>query len=339
MMSSSVTAWIFAVLFGALLSAACSDERPDVLVDAGEGDQDQGVDADSEALDGGRDADGFLDVDDVEDTDSVELRDATADAESDTDSGDEPVYLRVTVILFTSSVPVGYDHRSAVDFAVDAAVPSTNGLIGIDVDSEVELSAPPEGPGHDYDSVLVDYPWLLPEDVPRIWYYHIGFDLLLADLREAIESAGVDMSSTDLLWVITDLQFEGLGVFLGQDTLGQWAIMVPALELGGWAFDEPARFVATEYTLTEETLHELGHFMGLNHACNSCNDVPVNEARVCCDNCTAKDDIMSYCRQRPLEEEDDFHNTFLACSLDLIEHQFIPAFLAAEDIPYNASCE
>ena len=81
--------------------------------------------------------------------------------------------------------------------------------------------------------------------------------------------------------------------------------------------------------------------MGLDHSCSNCNSSE-NEGGIldldCCQNCQWKDDVVSYCRQRPTFPSDEYYNKFSTCSLEFIENEFIPAFTVGQIANQVNSC-
>ncbi|MEK6941651.1 MAG: hypothetical protein AABW85_02240, partial [archaeon] len=211
---------------------------------------------------------------------------------------------------------------------------ATKNIVTLDIRTGKTIPFPKEDQEHDYSKIKQKYPWVEPEDIPRLWYYDAGLTQLVSDISSGLPDPDFDSNNFDLIIVATDAQFEGLGylVYSGlyKNSTGLPIVLVNTFGIGGWKNGAPyPRSSSSEYQIADETIHEAGHFMGLGHACSACNSSGL-EAGVldekCCQECEWKDDATSYCRQRPIFTSDNFYNKFLSCSLDFVENKFIPAF-------------
>ncbi len=66
------------------------------------------------------------------------------------------------------------------------------------------------------------------------------------------------------------------------------------------------------YSLTDATIHEIGHFTGAAHACEETE----------CSDCSWSNDVMSYCRNQPGRSQ--FYNGYLGCTRDFFREYYIP---------------
>lgn len=103
------------------------------------------------------------------------------------------------------------------------------------------------------------------KDVPRIWYYH-NQDVLESEISRKVDR--VSSKETDVAVAVTDLQFEGNGLYLGTD----WdrgnkhgLAMVPSILLGGFVNEDYNRIMMSDNEIVEETIHELGHYYRTGH--------------------------------------------------------------------------
>jgi hypothetical protein len=237
------------------------------------------------------------------------------------------------VLQWEATPSTTYDHADYDNFVPGALEAATQGLVRMSIDAHHVLPLPPQSASHDYASQLDTYPWLVPGDEVRLWYYDQGFDRIVLDLRAAIANAGLDLLGYDLIVILSDVQFEGIAVEF-PSAFVRPAVLLNTLSIGGWGVGANYyRGYSTPYQYADESIHEVGHFMGLKHACESCS--PTDEA--CCNACASKDDVMSYCRSRPLEG-DTFHNVFGTCTLAFIEDHFVPEFASGETSMQVAAC-
>jgi len=103
------------------------------------------------------------------------------------------------------------------------------------------------------------------KDVPRIWYYH-NQEVLESEISRRADR--VSSKETDVVVAVTDLQFEGNGLYLGTDWTGRnkhGIAMVPSILLGGFVNEDYNRIIMSDNDIIEETVHELGHYYGTDH--------------------------------------------------------------------------
>ncbi len=203
----------------------------------------------------------------------------------------------------------------------------------------VEFEVPP----HDISQILTDYDYIDPVDAQRLWYYeNQNVDMILSDISEALATSGVVVPSGAVIVALSEPQFEASAYYIEEDAYGlEPLIIIESHTLGGWTLGAGYTTVANGVLyLADEIVHELGHFMGLRHACASCFTLGDYAALVaCCAACPHAEDVMSYCRTR-VRPEDTETNVFLSCTLDWIESGFVPAYGPTYETSYQSmACE
>ena len=121
------------------------------------------------------------------------------------------------------------------------------------------------------------------------------------------ESGRCNGADCDLLMIATSACFGSLGVSF-RPFLPVVLVNTPSPNF--WAVD-PMWDIQVPGFVGNVFVHEVGHYMGLDHACTDC----FPDA---CDACAYPDDVMSYCRSRWGV------NLFEFCSLDFIENHYVP---------------
>lgn len=122
---------------------------------------------------------------------------------------------------------------------------------------------------HDFADIKQKYSYMEDfeheKDVPRIWYYH-NPDVLESEISRRADR--VSSKETDVAVAVTDLQFEGNGLYLGTD----WdsgnkhgLAIVPSILLGGFVNEDYNRIIMSDKEVVEETIHELGHYYRTGH--------------------------------------------------------------------------
>lgn len=197
------------------------------------------------------------------------------------------------------------------------------------------------------DRFFSDYPNWDAYKKRRLYYYHkypmpevwvsgttTGAHWIANDLYEKLKSFESTelMSELDALAVITDRQFEGLGIAIGRIAMTENPMDVAwtskSAELKNWSDEK----------VVDELIHELGHVLGLNHAATQCDTrelkrgeslttEEINEHHRCCSSAPSGRDVMSYCRPRD-QVAKDFYFGFQECNRDKIKNRIIPALLS-----------
>ena len=134
---------------------------------------------------------------------------------------------------------------------------------------------------------------------------------------------GKDFSNLDALAVVTGAQFNGLGF-----ASGRIAITENPMEIA-WGLEDGGRVdIQSDAKVVDELIHELGHTLSIGHAADQCfaDGISYEETKACCDASENKNDVLSYCRQRNLVDDNFFYG-FEACNLKTIKEKVIPAML------------
>ncbi len=204
------------------------------------------------------------------------------------------------------------------------------------------IPLPAEDAKHPFSSVKAKYPYVKDEDMKAIWYYdgNNSDSVFLDDLMNAVQQSGCK-SAPGIQFILTLVQ-------PSRDYLGatySWK-QIPSLDTpitivrtpsyGGWAISpDYSREDKNSSLLVDVSIHEIGHGIGLAHACASCNSQTTQDLiNACFDSCEWKNDVMSYGRKRPATAADPY-NKFLACNLAYIEGASVPTLLAGVKIPPN----
>jgi len=254
--------------------------------------------------------------------------------------------LRARVIQFESDT-TKFRHDGFNQLADTGVRSASYGLVGLDIVEAIALPYPPQSLDHDYDSIAVIAPNVLAEDRPRLWWYyqHNGRTRIVGEidrlLTEARTAGTVGAADVDLTIVVTDAQFEAIAFY------SHFADESPVVVLNSWSVGGWSKVGAEAYNrrklsnieLVEENNHELGHYLGLSHACATACDGA--ELELCCQACAARDDVMSYCRDRLRVRDTGQLNRFGRCTRQQIIEHSIPRFLRNErtDSPRLRSCD
>lgn len=222
-------------------------------------------------------------------------------------------------------------HASFIETAFPDA---TNDLVHLRLTVGDIMPFPPEDETHDYSTILEQYPYLLSEDVPRIWYRY-NQPTLTKDIADGIDASIFSADDYDIIFVLSEAQFGSIGVYRYYG-LKKPSVWVRPVHLGGWTYEYYLNYKRWEnnYFFADEFLHEVGHYMGFGHACAQCNQTPLNME--CCEACVWQNDVMSYCRERPSSAANvEYYNIFMECSQDYIENEFLPNFISTRDGSVN----
>lgn len=74
------------------------------------------------------------------------------------------------------------------------------------------------------------------------------------------------------------------------------------------------------YSAVDSLIHEIGHYTAAGHACSSAYEEGM------CEECSWSNDVMSYCRERPSHEEDEYYNVYSPCSINFFKEYYIPNY-------------
>lgn len=159
------------------------------------------------------------------------------------------------------------------------------------------------------------------ERLQRLWYYDYQGAKVINEIYEQVKK---DLKEVDVMLVVTGAQFDALGF-----ASGRVGITENPMEIA-WGLPGGGRVeYVTDERVVDELLHEMGHTLFLDHASNQCfkQGMTLEEKAKCCEESPARDDIMSYCRQRE-KVKDDFYYKFQECNLKNIKDKIIPAMLS-----------
>ena len=159
-----------------------------------------------------------------------------------------------------------------------------------------------------------------PERLQRLWYYdNVG----AAVIKEVYDQLKKELKNIDVLLIITGAQFDGLGF-----ASGRVAVTENPMEIA-WGLPNGGRVdFRSDANVVDELIHELGHTMFLDHAASHCQspDLSYEQKLACCEKSPAKNDVMSYCRNRN-QVNDEFFFKFEECNIGIIKNKVIPAML------------
>jgi hypothetical protein len=258
---------------------------------------------------------------------------AAAEVEVDADRAPPDIVITAIALAYESE-PGAASSEALIAEASRHFLAATGGRIGLAIDRTVPLRLRE----HDVDSLLERYPSLHPDDLPRVWYGEASYRVLFEDITAALAGADIDTEPYDIVLVLTDVNLPpGLGFFVPNGILGMPTASVETWNLGAWGLgrDSYPSYAREDGIVADVVTHELGHFMGLDHACGQCLADGLLDG-ACCDSCPARDDVMSYCRERdrPRGEE----NLFETCNMTNLELNFVPAIGSASTIPKSPAC-
>lgn len=178
------------------------------------------------------------------------------------------------------------------------------------------------------------------ERLQRLWYYdNVGSKVLKEVYEITRDSNGkeINLDAIDALLVVTGAQFDALGFASGRVAITENPMEIAWARPGGGRVE----FV-TDARVVDELIHELGHAIFLDHASNQCQREGMSyaEKQACCATSEAKDDVMSYCRERTKVDENFFYG-FKDCNRRTIKNKIIPALLSGGEwrVPDREKCE
>lgn len=174
---------------------------------------------------------------------------------------------------------------------------------------------------------LIDYPEYRqqyvtdPERLQRLWYYdNVGAKVM----KEVYDQLNKELKELDALVIITGAQFDGLGF-----ASGRVAVTENPMEIAWGLSDGGSVEIQSDAKVVDELIHETGHTLFMDHASNQCQKpgMSYQEKLKCCEESPAKNDVMSYCRDRASVNEEKFFG-FEECNLRNIKNKVVPAMLS-----------
>lgn len=195
-----------------------------------------------------------------------------------------------------------------------------------------------------YKHQITDYPDYRSGDITdparlqRLWYYDNMGPRVLAEVYEEFKASdlGRHYENLDALLVVSGAQYDALGF-----ASGRVAITEQPREIA-WGLPDGGRTeIVSDENLVDELVHELGHVMFLGHSSTRCQapNLTLEQRQACCEVSPARNDVMSYCRDRRQVDEDFFFK-FESCNLGMIEQLIVPAMLEGKqwNVPGRVSC-
>jgi hypothetical protein len=159
----------------------------------------------------------------------------------------------------------------------------------------------------------------------RIWYYdNVGTQIMdeVYEEYKKLESDEV-LDELDSIVAITGGQFNGLGFASGRVSVTEYPQEI------AWNLDDGGRVeYPSDYKMVDELIHELGHNLNLGHTSTQCTspDLTIEQRNACCKSSPARNDVLSYCRDRDAVDESFMHG-FESCNIEMIKDSIIPAML------------
>lgn len=165
-----------------------------------------------------------------------------------------------------------------------------------------------------------------PKRLHRIWYYdNVGTKIMTEIYNEYKKRVSYKVvRKLDAILSITGAQFNGLGFANGRISVTEYPQEI------AWALPDGGRVkYASDYSIIDELIHELGHNMFLGHTSTQCQKpgMTYEQKRACCELSENKNDVLSYCRNRSKVDE-NFLNGFEKCNRDMISGKIVPAILS-----------
>ncbi|GEM_PF-4462135 len=209
---------------------------------------------------------------------------------------------------------------------------ATHSLISLHIDTVLSLPLPnlnsigplSNGLEHDYDRMHQELPWITDQSMPRLWYYYHIDDCVGEESFLALkQKTSINPDSFDFIIVLTEAQFEGLAFSAGKVLVIEQPTEIAFEDRDGYRTDMNSRWM-----ITDEVVHELGHGLGLRHECPGADHrfMDQDQATRYCERCSARENILSYCRDRSKVSE-NYAGAFSDCSLLYLRTVAIPAFL------------
>lgn len=166
-----------------------------------------------------------------------------------------------------------------------------------------------------------------PKRLQRLWYYdNVGAKILQEVYNNVIKAVPYQsVAKLDALAIVTGAQFDGLGYAYGRVAVTESPREI-AWGLADGGYTEPL----DDYgKIVDELIHELGHTLFMDHASNQCQKTGMTyeQTLACCEKSPAKNDVMSYCRNRSWVDNENHFFGFSDCNLRNLKNKIIPALL------------
>jgi len=228
--------------------------------------------------------------------------------------------LKVALIYYGDHMKMS-DLERIEPILVDRFAKATGGLVTVKIVEKKILAFKHELPEDYTFNKITDK-----KRLQRIWYSeNVGTQIMneVYEQYKKFESKET-LDELDALLAITGAQFEGLGFASGRVSVTEYPREI------AWNSDDGGRVeFMSDYEIIDELIHELGHNLYLGHTSTQCQKrgMSYEEKLACCKLSDNKDDVLSYCRQRP-DVNESFMHGFESCNREIIESQVVPALLS-----------
>lgn len=160
----------------------------------------------------------------------------------------------------------------------------------------------------------------------RLWYYdHVNGNIITEIYKnvKATTSASV-LKKIDVIASVTGAQFDGLGIAYGRLGVTESPREI-AWNLSNGGYTE----VVSAGSAVDELIHEIGHAIYIDHASTQCQaaGMTYQEKEACCAKSPARNDVMSYCRDRSKINDTNVYYKFEACNLRNLKNKIVPAIV------------
>lgn len=166
-----------------------------------------------------------------------------------------------------------------------------------------------------------------PKRLQRLWYYdNVGAKILQEVYDNFVKAVPYStVAKLDALAIVTGAQFDGLGYAYGRVAVTESPREI-AWGTAGGGYTEP---VDDYGKIVDELIHEIGHTLFMDHASSQCQKpgMTYELTQACCEKSAAKNDVMSYCRNRNWVDNENNFFGFSDCNLRNLKNKIIPALL------------